>query len=90
MKLTADLHLVPRLRMSGSIPQLPLYAFMACAEMLPFLPLRVIFSDYNELTVMKEFFILYLHIFIHGVYICPAYIPSWCISSLSSKISGIM
>jgi hypothetical protein len=28
MKLTAHLHLVPRLRMSGAIPVLPLYAFM--------------------------------------------------------------
>ena len=28
MKLTADLHLVPRLRMSGAVPVLPLYAFM--------------------------------------------------------------
>lgn len=28
MKLTTHVHQVPMLRMSGSIPQLPLYAFM--------------------------------------------------------------
>ena len=29
VKLTTHLHLVPRLRMSGAIPLIPLYAFMA-------------------------------------------------------------
>jgi len=29
MKLTTNLHLVPRLRMHGAIPQLPQYALMA-------------------------------------------------------------
>ena len=30
MQLTTHLHAVPRLRMSGVIPLLPLYDFMAC------------------------------------------------------------
>jgi hypothetical protein len=29
--LTTHFHLVPRLKMSGAVPLLPLYAFMACA-----------------------------------------------------------
>ena len=36
-KLTTYLHLVPRLRLMGAIPLLPLYIFMACtATALPF------------------------------------------------------
>jgi len=27
---------------------------------------------------IKEFFTLYLHLFLRGVYICSTYIPSWC------------
>jgi hypothetical protein len=30
VSLTTSLHLVPRLRMSGAVPSLPLYAFMVC------------------------------------------------------------
>jgi hypothetical protein len=29
MKLTTDLHVVPRLRMNGAVPPLPFYAFMS-------------------------------------------------------------
>ena len=37
LKLTTHLHLVPRLRMSGAIPLLPLYAFVAwTGKALPF------------------------------------------------------
>lgn len=30
MRLTTHLYLVPNLRMTGAVPQLPLFAFMAC------------------------------------------------------------
>jgi len=30
VKLTSDLHLLPRLRLSGAIPLLPIHSFMAC------------------------------------------------------------
>ena len=43
MRLTTYLHLVPRLRMSGAIPPLPLNACMVCVgKTLPFLPLPVV------------------------------------------------
>jgi hypothetical protein len=32
VNLTTHLNLVPRLRMSGAIPLLPIYAFMACTR----------------------------------------------------------
>jgi hypothetical protein len=37
IKLTTHLHLVPRLRISGAMPLLPLYTFMAWTETLPLL-----------------------------------------------------
>jgi len=41
MKLTTHFSLIPRLRLSGAIPLLPLYAFMACTGTLP-LPLYLV------------------------------------------------
>jgi len=32
MRLITHIHTVPRLRMNGAIPPLPLLVFMACAE----------------------------------------------------------
>ena len=42
--------------------------------------LSLIFSAYSRhwMIEMKEFFTPYLLIFLHGVYICSTYIPSWC------------
>lgn len=40
MKLTTHLSLVPTLRMSGPIPLLQSWAFMACAGTLPFLEIE--------------------------------------------------
>jgi hypothetical protein len=39
VRLTTRLNVVPRSRMSGAIPSLPLYAFMACTENTPMIPL---------------------------------------------------
>jgi hypothetical protein len=52
VKLTNHLHLMPRLRMSGAIPLLVLYAFKACAEKtLPFLP--VILSSKGKVVPVE-------------------------------------
>jgi hypothetical protein len=47
MKLTIELHLMLRLRMSEVICPLPLYAFMACIGTAIPLPLHCILALYN-------------------------------------------
>jgi len=47
-KDTMYFHLVPRLRMSGAVPFLPLYAFMTC--MWTILPLPVYFTETAEIS----------------------------------------
>jgi len=44
MKLTTDLHLVLRLRMSGAVPLLPLYSFVMSSGTLPCTILTVLSS----------------------------------------------
>jgi hypothetical protein len=46
MKLTIHFLLVPRLRLSGAIPLLPLHAFMACRGTLP-LPLYLVAKQHR-------------------------------------------
>lgn len=47
MKLTAELHLMVRLRMSEVVCPIPLYAFMACIGTTISLPLPCILVLYN-------------------------------------------
>jgi hypothetical protein len=55
VKLAVHLHLVPRLRISGAIPTVPLYALMACARTtLPFyLYLFRLFRQRNQDNVLR-------------------------------------
>jgi hypothetical protein len=48
VKLTTDLHLVPRLRMSGAIPLLSLHAFIAWTEGTLDLPVRLRISQTED------------------------------------------
>jgi hypothetical protein len=50
VKLTTHLHLVPRLRVSGAIPLLPLYAFM------PWTCKTTYLMDMKNMTSIKLFF----------------------------------
>jgi hypothetical protein len=51
---TTGLHLVPRLRMSGAIPQLPLYAFMAWrGKTFTFSTLSFAFIRYNSTVIWQ-------------------------------------
>jgi hypothetical protein len=54
--LTANLHLVPRLRMSGAVSLLPLHAFMARTRMilpLLYIALCTVLEDSNLCFSMK-------------------------------------
>jgi hypothetical protein len=77
VRLIVYLHLGPTLRMSGVIPLLPLYAFMACTETKLYLPLALFLSPHYVT------FTLFLTLF--------CYFPSSCrLSQISSFISSVV
>jgi hypothetical protein len=52
MKLTIYFHVVLRLRMSGAIPALPLYAFMASFQIAIILIFVVFYKDFTTVPMI--------------------------------------